>query len=203
VDVLPFSNPPAFVLLVLAAALTPGPTTLLLCVSGLQAGARHAIRLVLVAGATLTGIYVISSAALGIVVSFIDRGAPILRIAAACYLCYLAWRIASNPIEPDGISGKGVTGIAILLVTLSNPKAWLFLTSIHIGTTAPGPGPGEILIAAVLFACLILPCLMLWSLVGAQLRRAIRTPAAGRTTAVALGGTILASVSILFLYPAS
>jgi hypothetical protein len=44
---------------------------------------------------------------------------------------------------------------------------------------------------------------MLWSLGGAQLRRAIRTPAAGRTTAMALGCTILASVSMLFLYPVS
>lgn len=89
-DVLPFSNPPAFVLLVLATALTPGPTNLLLFVSGLPAGARHAIRLVLVAGTTLTGIFLLSGATRGLVLGFSDCGAPILRIAAACYLCYLA-----------------------------------------------------------------------------------------------------------------
>jgi threonine/homoserine/homoserine lactone efflux protein len=203
VDVLPFSNPAAFALLVLAAVLTPGPTTLLLFVSGLQAGTRHALRLVLVAGAALTGIYILSGVALGLVVSLIDRGAVVLRIVAACYLCYLAWRIASTPIAPNGVPGKVVTGTAVVLVTLSNPKAWFFLTSIHIGTLAPRPGPGDIAIAALAFAGLVLPCLMLWSLGGAQLRRAIRTPAAGRTTAMALGCTILASVSMLFLYPVS
>jgi threonine/homoserine/homoserine lactone efflux protein len=87
VDNLPFLNPTAFALLVLAAALTPGPTTLLLFVSGLQAGTRHALRLVLVACATLTGIYVVSGVALGLVVSLMDHGALILRIVAAGYLC--------------------------------------------------------------------------------------------------------------------
>jgi threonine/homoserine/homoserine lactone efflux protein len=157
------------------------------------------LRLVLVACATLTGIYVVSGLALGLVVSLMDRGALILRIVAAGYLCYLAWRIASNPINPERVRGKVVTAMAIVLVTLSNPKAWFFLTSIQIGTLAPEPGPGDILLAALVFAGLILPCLMLWSLCGAQLRRAIRTPAAGRTTAIALSCTILASVSMLFL----
>jgi len=58
-------------------------------------------------------------------------------------------------------------------------------------------------IAALAFAGLVPPCLMLASPGGAQLRRAIRTPAAGLTTAIALGCMILASVSTLFLSPVS
>lgn len=201
-DVLPFSNPAAFALLVLTACLTPGPTTLLLFVSGLQTGMRHAIRLVLLAGVGLTAIFVVSGLALGVVVSIVDRAAPVLRIIAAGYLCYLAWRIAANPIEPVGISEKGVTGMDILLVTLSNPKAWFFLTSIHIATLTPELGATHIGIASLAFLLLILPCLTLWSLCGTQLRRAIHTPAAARTTSMALAGTILASVSILFWTPA-
>lgn len=200
-DVSPFVNPVAFTLLVLTACLTPGPTTLLLFVSGLQTGMRHAIRLVLVAGVGLTGIFVVSGLALGIVVSVVDRGAPVLRIVAAGYLCYLAWRIAANPIDPDGIDGRIVTGTDVILVTLFNPKAWFFLSSIHIATLTPGAEAGHIGIAALAFAALILPCLALWSLCGTRLRRAIRTPAAARTTAMALGGTVLASVSILFWTP--
>ena len=201
-DNLPFLNPTAFALLVLAACLTPGPTTLLLFVSGLQTGMRHAIRLVLLAGVGFTAIFVVSGLALGVVVSIVDRAAPVLRIIAAGYLCYLAWRIAANPIDPNGMNGRVVTGADVILVTLSNPKAWFFLTSIHIATLTPEPGATHIGIAALAFVLLILPCLTLWSLCGTQLRRAIRTPAAARITAMALGGTILASVSILFWTPA-
>ncbi|WP_233489252.1 hypothetical protein [Rhodovulum sp. 12E13] len=108
-----------------------------------------------------------------------------------------------RPIGTDGVTGKVVTGTAVLLATLSNPEASCFLTSMHVGTLVPRPGPGDIVIAALAFAGLGLPCLMLGSPGGAQLRRVIRTPAAGRMTAIALGCTILASVSMLFLSPVS
>ena len=197
-DLFPFRDPLAFCLLILAACPTPGPTTLLVLVSGLQLGFARSLWHVAIASLGLACVFGASATALGLVVTYGYQLLPAMHIVAALYLCWLAWRIATTPLTPDAGGQAPVDGADLFVVTLSNPKAWMFLSSMQISLMTSSPTLAQTLVGTAAFAAVATPCLLVWSVCGAQLRRLVRTRAAARAASRVLGGAILVSVVMLF-----
>ena len=87
----------------------------------------------------------------------------------------------------------GFTG-AVLFQWI-NPKAWI----LAVATTATYASPehglvGQVLVFAALFAVLSAPCTLLWSLLGADAGRVLRSPVQLRTFNAVMAALLVLSV---------
>jgi threonine/homoserine/homoserine lactone efflux protein len=99
----------------------------------------------------------------------------VLKVVSVVYLVYLAWKIATSA-APAGTEisadtqGKPITFIQAVLFQWVNPKAWtMALTALTV--YAPSQNFLSVLLVAVVFGGINLPCVSLWTLLGQQLQR--------------------------------
>lgn len=109
---------------ILALLLTPGPTNTLLTVGAADSGLRKSLPLLL---GELAG-YLAVVVPLATIAAALFEGRPMLaaglRIVAACWVLFLAfrlWRVSSRQGEKS--EGRAVTIGQVFLTTVLNPKA--------------------------------------------------------------------------------
>nr|WP_298094164.1 hypothetical protein [uncultured Shinella sp.] len=113
-----------FIFAILALLLTPGPTNTLLTVGAAARGFRKSLPLLL---GELSG-YLVVVIPLATIAAALLEGRPMvasaLRIAAACWVLFLAVRLwlVSSRREGEG-AAKAVTVGQVFLTTMLNPKA--------------------------------------------------------------------------------
>ena len=163
----------SFLLAVFFLIITPGPGVLSVAGVGSAFGLRASLRYMtgLWAGNNLVGIAVVSGlAALVLSVPFVRT---VLLIASACYLLYLAAKIALagskiafiHPEEAPGI----FNGITLQLI---NPKAYAVNTTLFTGFAfLPGNLLAETLIKFALMNAIWIPIHIAWAWAGSVLRR--------------------------------
>lgn len=161
----------AVVAFTFVGALTPGPNTIMLMVSGLNHGVRKSVPhylgvclgfplLVLIIG--------LGMGALFIQYPFIHQG---VKIIGVLYLCYLAWKIANaGGSDVSGGTGTPLTFMQAAAFQWVNPKAWAVAASAVAAFTIAGRIPQSI--AFIAFACLTTGFITmgLWLVMGASLK---------------------------------
>jgi len=184
-------------LLLTAAALmgSPGPSTISVTAVGAAFGLRRALPYILglIAGTTIvllavaTGVFALLLA--------IPNLAPVLTIASALYILYLAYRIARAPDAPRPAFAGG------LLLAAANPKAYVAIGAVFAGATLEGLSPVADAVAktAVLTGMIVL-IHFVWALAGSALAGLLRDPLASRIVNVALA-VVLVLTSALALLP--
>lgn len=124
-----------YVLVLAAAAAVPGPDIAAICARALAAGFSRCLTFIagIVTGHAIWTI----AAALGLValVKALGPAFVAVKFAAAAYLVYLAWQLWTAPVDdtggdaaPQPKAGHGF--LPGLLVSLSNPKAFVFFGAV-------------------------------------------------------------------------
>ncbi|QFU74282.1 LysE family translocator [Halioglobus maricola] len=157
------------------SSITPGPNNLMLMASGANFGlARSLPHMAGVALGFTAMIVLVGLGLLGLFDAY-PVSYEILKVLSVVYLLYLAWKIATAGATPGASesgekAGTPMTFIQAALFQWVNPKAWtMALTSLSV--YAPSQDLTAVLLVAVVFGAINLPCISVWTLAGLQLQR--------------------------------
>ncbi len=187
----------AFTLFAIAMSVTPGPNNIMVAAEAANHGMRatfpHMLGICVGLGAMVAAI------GLGLATPLSTYPAlhAALRWVGGAWMLWIAWSIVrSDPAVPsDGQPAVPMGFCAAALFQWVNPKAWVM--AIVASTTYTVPNHAlmpQVMLLAVLFTLIGLPCILSWSLLGAGAGRVLRTPAQMRTFNAAMAGLLVLSV---------
>jgi threonine/homoserine/homoserine lactone efflux protein len=161
----------ALIVFAFVSSITPGPNNLMLMNSGANFGFKKTIPHMLGVGIGFT--LMIALVGLGVIKLFdtFPLSYEILKVLSILYLLYLAFKIASSTgnIEQRSSSAKPFNFIQAALFQWVNPKAWtMALTSISI--YAPSKDLSAVLLVAMVFGIVNLPCISFWIVLGQKIK---------------------------------
>ena len=188
----------ALIIFAFVSSITPGPNNLMLMNSGANFGFKKTIPHLLGVGIGFT--LMIALVGLGVIELFdaIPLSYEILKVLSIVYLLYLAFKIASSTgnLEQKSSSAKPFTFIQAALFQWVNPKAWtMALTSISI--YAPSNSMSAVLLVAIVFGIVNLPCISSWIVLGQKIQVLLTDQKRLRAFNISM-----ATLLILSLYPA-
>lgn len=187
----------ALVLFAFVSSITPGPNNLMLMASGANFGFRRTIPHML--GVALGFTFMIVLVGVGLMQIF-ERYPimhQILKAVSVIYLLWLAWKIA-NAAPPKGdvqSESTPITFIQAALFQWVNPKAWtMALTAISAYT--PNQTLYAVSLVALVFGCVNLPSVSIWTVLGEQMARFLTSNARLRAF-----NWLMALMLVASLYP--
>jgi threonine/homoserine/homoserine lactone efflux protein len=189
----------AFFIFSFVAAVTPGPSNLMLTATGALAGVVR--RLPCLAGVALGMGLLIFSVAMGL--GHLVLGHPLvpklLNAVGAAFLLWLSWKIATATHGGDAAMKKPVGFVEAAAFQWINPKSWLVGASAaatYLQADAASPLLQSMSFAA-LFVAAALPSGLAWLLFGASMQRWLRSSRAARVFNIAMGASLAASVVLI------
>ncbi len=168
----------ALILFTLATSITPGPNNVMIMASGANHGFRKSIPHLL--GIDLG--FPIMMIAIGLGAGQLFQQTPSvfagLKIVGTCYLAYLAYKIATAPVQNfDSKKAKPMSFIQAALFQWVNPKAWIMcIGAVVTYTVAEGSYFTQVLTIALLFFVFGSPCTITWLWFGSSLKRLLSQP---------------------------
>jgi threonine/homoserine/homoserine lactone efflux protein len=193
----------AFLVFSFVAAVTPGPSNLLLLACGAQAGFWRGLPCLAGVVAGMALLMAAAGAGLGSLVAAWPAAVMLMTWGGAAWLLWLAWQIASAPAQAAGSAGSPAPRSAApvgfwraLAFQWVNPKSWIVSVS-AAATFAAGGGAAaaeRALLLAATFALAATPACALWLAGGAALQRWLVNERAARVFNVAMGLLLAASV---------
>jgi threonine/homoserine/homoserine lactone efflux protein len=191
-----WSSVAALVLTSLAIMGSPGPATISLTGSGVAFGVRRSVRYLagIVAGTTL----VLVAVAVGVTGALLAIPAvrPALIAAAAAYILYLAYHIATAPPLDAGRPAAAAPTLAGgLLLGVANPKAWVAIGAVFVSVRLSSGAALD----AGLKTCVLTGTIVVintgWLLAGASLAPVLRDPRRARRTNVVLASALVVATA--------
>jgi len=185
----------------LVASITPGPNNLMLMSSGATFGFKRTIPHML--GVGLGFVFMLLMVGIGLLQLFerYPLTDQILKMLSVIYLCYLAFKIATssspehNPTNNPNNSAKPFSFLQAACFQWVNPKAWtmaLTATSVY----SPTHDLDAILLIALVFGVVNLPCVSLWTILGQQLRKLLK-----KASHLRCFNLTMAALLVLSIYP--
>lgn len=178
------------------ASITPGPNNVLVASAGAHSGYRATVPHLL--GIGVGHSFQVALCALGVGAAMVAMPGLMqgLRLAAAGFLAWLAWRMlrAAPPVGDAAGGGLGpMSFLGAAAFQWVNPKAWAMALTTSSALLPDVPDR----VVAVGSACLVVvlvnfPCVSVWAACGASLRRALGKPRRGRAFNAAMGLSLLA-----------
>lgn len=191
----------AFTLFAVVAAITPGPSNLILTSTGASVGVLRGLPCL--AGQTVGMGFMLFLVALGLgtVVLATPGLVLMLKWGGAAFLFWLSWKIATAG-RHDAATPKRFLGFwGAAAFQWINPKSWLI--SVGAMSTYVHPAAGTAFAQALgfglLFALAALPSCFIWLAFGASLQRFLRVERTARMFNVAMG-ILLAGAILLFIW---
>jgi threonine/homoserine/homoserine lactone efflux protein len=181
---------------------TPGPSTISLTAVGAAFGLRRSLGYVLglIVGTTV----VLLAVATGIVAMLLSmpRLAPVLTVASAVYIVFLAVQIArAPPLSRQDASMAAPSFAGGLLLAVANPKAYVAIGTVFAGATLAGSAPTtEAVLKTAILTLMIIIIHVVWLLAGASLSQVLSNPVTSRIVNVAFA-VILVVTSLLAVIP--
>ena len=188
----------AFLLFAVVAAVTPGPSNIMLTAAGAQAGVLRGVPCLLGVTTGMGCIMFVVPLGLGSLVLAHPLLLAALHWGGAAFLLWLSWKIATSGHEIDSTSEPvGYIGAAIFQWV--NPKSWL-VTASAAGTFLRGDAGSPIVQAAVLgglFVLAALPSGLLWLSFGAALQHLLKSRRRLRIFNVMMGALLALSIVLI------
>ncbi len=189
-----------FLIFSLVAAITPGPSNVMITATGSAAGIVRGLPCVL--GSSVGMASLMFTAALGL--GQLILGHPdILRVmnwCGAAFLLWLAWNIANAGPACDEGAAKPVGLFGATFFQWVNPKGWL--VSIGAAGTYLQPDAGSQLLQALVFAGLFfitaIPSGFVWLVLGASLQGLLHDARSARLFNTVMALALAASVLMMF-----
>src|SRR5262245_20352249 len=191
----------AFLLFAVVAAITPGPSNLLVTSTGAAVG--------LLRGLPCLGGVVVGMGLMMFLVAFglgnVVLASPalflILKLGGIGFLLWLAWQIASSGHRNATAERQPLGFVGAAAFQWINPKSWL--VSVSAVSAYAHPKAGNVLWQAVilglLFLVAALPSCFIWLAFGASLQRWLRTERTARIFNVSMGILLVGAVLLLLL----
>jgi len=186
----------ALVLFAFVSSVTPGPNNIMLLASGANFGFFKTIPHML--GISIGHVFM--TILIGTLIMEIFKLYPItfimLKIFCALYLLYFSWKIATISIKKaDKSTAKPFSFYQAAIFQWVNPKAWaMSLTAITI--YAPEKNFFSVLVVAIIFGFVNLPCVSIWTIFGQKLRKFLNT-----NKRLKFFNYVMAGLLIITLYP--
>lgn len=190
----------ALILFTLATSITPGPNNVMIMASGANHGFRKSIPHLL--GIDLG--FPVMLIAIGLGAGQLFEQTPSiflwLKIIGALYLTYLAFKIATAPVQNFEVKkAKPMTFVQAVLFQWVNPKAWIMcIGAVVTYTVAEGSYFSQILMIALLFFMFGSPCTIAWLWFGSALKKVLSQPKRLRTFNITMGLLLIASLMPVF-----
>ncbi|UUX51233.1 LysE family translocator [Nisaea acidiphila] len=177
---------------------SPGPATLSLAGLGTAYGFRAGLPYL--GGIVLGTTCVLLMIASGVTALVLAEPAlvTVLTAAAAVYILYLAWKIASAPagVRSDG-EGTAPGFLPALFLALANPKAFAAIGAVFASQTLlPGDYLTDSLAKIAALTIVILVVNTSWLAFGSLFARLLNDPRLGRAANIAFAAMLLASVAL-------
>ena len=191
----------AFLLFAVVAAITPGPSNLILASTGAAVGVVRGLPALFGQVVGMGVMLFLVAFGLGSLVlknPFIVLG---LKWCGVAFLLWLAWKIATagrSEATADRVCVGFWEAAAFQWV---NPKAWLVCAA-AVGTyfqARAGTAVGQSVCLALLFIVAALPSCFVWLAAGASVQRFLRTERASRIVNVTMGALLGGSI-LLFIW---
>lgn len=186
----------AFLVFSVVAAVTPGPSNVLVAGAGASAGLVRGLPCLLGVVVGMGLMMFVVPLGLGALVLGHPAVLAVLKVGGSMLLLHLAWRIATARELPQDGGARPVGFLAAAAFQWVNPKSWLVSVS-AAGTWLGGDGGGAVAQAAWLgglFALAALPSCLVWLAFGAAVRGALADPRRRRAFSVVMGVALAASV---------
>jgi threonine/homoserine/homoserine lactone efflux protein len=181
-----------------ASSITPGPNNLMLLASGANYGFRRSIPHMLGIGIGFIVMMVVIGLGVGQMLQASPRIYTGLRVISVLYMGWLAWRIATGgPVDssPGNPHAKPMTFLQAVLFQWVNPKAIAMALAATATYTDPSRYAESLLVVALVFGSINLPCVSVWAGFGVALRNWLKDPA--RLRLFNVGMAVLLVVSFL------
>jgi threonine/homoserine/homoserine lactone efflux protein len=188
-----------FLAFAFAAAVTPGPSNIILASAGANAGLRRGLPCLF--GITLGMGVMLAIVAFGIGSLILSRPQVLaaLQWIALAFLLWLAWKIATARSAPGSDAGTIMGFWQAAAFQWVNPKSWLVSASAAATfLTAGSSALPQALSLGALFVLAALPACLAWLLLGASAQRLLRTDRALRRFNLAMA-TLLAGSALLYV----
>ncbi len=177
-------------------SITPGPNNFMLLSSGVNFGFVRSIPHMLGIGIGFVVLLLAVGFGLGAVLTTFPALHTGLKIVGGAYLLYLAWKIAmSRSVESGGDgSAQPMTFLQAAAFQWVNPKAWVMaVTAMAVFSNPENPFLSVILIAVV-FGIINLPCVSSWAGFGMALRGFLSDPVRLKWFNIGMGVVLAATL---------
>jgi len=190
----------AFLLFAVVAAVTPGPSNVMLTAAGAHAGVLKGLPCLFGVTTGMGLMMFLVPFGLGSLVLQHPLVLKTLNWGGAAFLLWLSWRIATSSSRIDATpDSKPVGYLGAAVFQWVNPKSWL--VSASAAGTFLGAGAGSPVLQAAslggLFFLAALPSCYLWLAFGAGLQRVLRTPGRLRTFNVVMAALLVLSIALI------
>ena len=181
------------------SSITPGPNNLMLMASGVNFGVRRTVPHALGVGLG----FVVMVALVGLGLAGLFTRYPALLVAmkwvGAAYMVWLALKLArAAPLKAGAAGGHPMTFFQAVAFQWINPKAWIMALTAVATYTNPQDYTRTVLVVALVFGIVNLPCISTWALFGTVLRGALQRPAVLRAFNWIMGALLIASLYPVF-----
>ncbi|MBM3545927.1 MAG: LysE family translocator [Alphaproteobacteria bacterium] len=186
----------AFFLFAFVAAITPGPSNVLLTATGAQAGFWRGLPCAFGVSAGMGSLMFLAALGLGSVLIGLPDVMTAIRFGGAAFLLWLAWKIATAPVGSGQAAGKPTGFLGAAALQWVNPKAWMVATGAVATYLQAGSGAAVVqaLLFALVFVSAAFPSNLIWLGFGATAQRLLADARRGRIFNIVMGVTLAASV---------
>jgi threonine/homoserine/homoserine lactone efflux protein len=188
-------NLTAFVIAAFALTGSPGPATLGLAAAAAAFGIRASLALMagIIAGVLI--VFALAAAGLtGLILAQPLLG-PVVKVAAALYMLWLAWSIATAPPLGQGDGARAPTFFGGIFLGVGNPKAYAAMAALASGFVLTADNVTDAVAKAAILLVIMIAADLAWLVAGSGLARVMRRPASSRAINIAFALALLASVA--------
>ncbi|GFD82491.1 lysine transporter LysE [Tenacibaculum sp. KUL118] len=184
------------------STVTPGPNNMMLLASGAQYGYKRSLPHMVGIVIGVAGLMISTLLGIGALFNVFPALYDVLRVFGVAYLLWLAYKIATGPVDEIEIKSTKRQGPLKwwegALFQLINPKAWMMALA-SVGTfSLPGEHYTQSGIAIVTaFAVIGFPSISLWAAVGAKIRVWLSSPIRRRQFNLTMGAATAASLFLI------
>ena len=180
---------------------SPGPATISLAGIGTSFGFRQGIAYLL--GIILGTVGVLAMIATGITALLLAEPAlvNILTVAAAIYILYLAWKIASAPVGITKTTTEQVPSFTSgLILALANPKAFTAIGAVYSShTVLAGNLIGDSVIKIAALTLVIIIVNTTWMAFGSSFSHILTDSRSGRIANIIFAVMLVTSIAFVLI----
>lgn len=190
----------AFLLFAVVAAVTPGPSNVMLTAAGANGGVMRGLPCLVGVTAGMGLMMFVVPLGLGSLILTNPLVLKALNWAGAAFLLWLSWKIATSRRMDSLPDSRPIGFIGAAVFQWVNPKSWLVTASaagafLHAGAGSP------VLQSALLgglFFLVALPSCFVWLAFGATAQRLLQTPRRLRAFNITMGILLALSIGLIF-----